>query len=188
MDFDAWGQNLRSGPAPPAVIRSLDKSGPGPEIRAVRAEFSYFYMNERGAGQVENAVPARGTGVGCGGWLSPDRAGAAHQQARGSNMLAGSDKKKVEGHTIMALGDGRAWPTRGLIAHFPPRDRKPAYERKNIPQSGHREPDVGILRIPRHIDRRSRGIVRKPEPFLWQEFTGRASERTGKRPWRCWFV
>ena len=28
--------------------------------------------------------------------------------------------KQIEGHTICALGDGAAWPVRGLIRHFRP--------------------------------------------------------------------
>ena len=39
--------------------------------------------------------------------------------------------RKIEGHTICALGDAAAWPVQGLIRHFRPELERRILERKN---------------------------------------------------------
>jgi NADH-quinone oxidoreductase subunit F len=108
MDFDSLAK-LRSGLGTAAVI-VMDKSTD--IVRAI-ARISYFYKHES-CGQ---CTPCR-EGA---GWmwrvLTRMAEGRAHK--REIDMLL-DVTKKIEGHTICALGDAAAWPVQGLIAHFRP--------------------------------------------------------------------
>ena len=108
MDFDSL-QKLGSGLGTAAVI-VMDKSTD--IIRAI-ARLSYFYKHES-CGQ---CTPCReGTGW---MWRVLTRMADGRAQKREIDMLL-DVTKKIEGHTICALGDAAAWPVQGLINHFRP--------------------------------------------------------------------
>ena len=112
MDFDSLGK-LQSGLGTAAVI-VMDKST---DIIKAIARLSYFYKHES-CGQ---CTPCReGTGW---MWRVMTRMAEGRAQKREIDMLL-EVTKQVEGHTICALGDAAAWPIQGLIAPFPPRNRK----------------------------------------------------------------
>ena len=108
MDFDSL-RAVQSGLGTAAVI-VMDKSTD--IVRAI-ARLSKFYMNES-CGQ---CTPCReGTGW---LWRVMDR------MVRGNATLDEIDQlddmtRRIEGHTICALGDAAAWPIQGLIRHFRP--------------------------------------------------------------------
>ena len=108
MDFDSL-QKLGSGLGTAAVI-VMDKSTD--IVRAI-ARLSYFYKHES-CGQ---CTPCReGTGW---MWRVLTRMADGRAQKREIDMLL-DVTKKIEGHTICALGDAAAWPVQGLINHFRP--------------------------------------------------------------------
>lgn len=108
MDFDSL-KAVGSGLGTAAVI-VMDKSTD--IVRAI-ARLSEFYMHES-CGQ---CTPCReGTG-----WL----ARVMNRMVRGDATMDEIDQlqdmtKRIEGHTICALGDAAAWPVQGLIRHFRP--------------------------------------------------------------------
>ena len=106
MDFDSL-QSVQSGLGTAAVIvmnKSTDL------IKAI-SRISYFYKHES-CGQ---CTPCReGTG-----WLWE----MMEKMAKGDAKIEDIDvllslTKRIEGHTICALGDAAAWPIQGLIRHF----------------------------------------------------------------------
>ena len=108
MDFDSL-RELGSGLGTAAVI-VMDKST---DIVAAIARLSKFYMHES-CGQ---CTPCReGTGW---MWRMMER------MVEGNATKAEIDQlwnisKRIEGHTICALGDAAAWPVQGLIRNFRP--------------------------------------------------------------------
>jgi NADH-quinone oxidoreductase subunit F len=106
MDFDSL-KEVQSGLGTAAVI-VMDKSTD--VIKAI-ARISAFYKHES-CGQ---CTPCReGTG-----WMWR----VVERMARGEADKSEIDllldvTKRVEGHTICALGDAAAWPVQGLIRHF----------------------------------------------------------------------
>ena len=107
-DFDAL-REVGSGLGTAAVI-VMDKSTD--VIRAI-ARLSQFYKHES-CGQ---GTPCR-EGA---GWM----ARLMERLTRGEGRVEDIDmlydmSKKIEGHTICALGDAAAWPVQGLIRHFRP--------------------------------------------------------------------
>lgn len=108
MDFDSL-RAVQSGLGTAAVI-VMDKSTD--IVRAI-ARLSKFYMHES-CGQ---CTPCReGTGW---LWRVMDR------MVRGNATIDEIDQledmtRRIEGHTICALGDAAAWPVQGLIRHFRP--------------------------------------------------------------------
>lgn len=108
MDFDSL-RNVQSGLGTAAVI-VMDKST---DIIKAITRLSTFYMHES-CGQ---CTPCReGTG-----WL----ARMMLRMVEGNATLAEIDQledmtRRIEGHTICALGDAAAWPIQGLIRHFRP--------------------------------------------------------------------
>lgn len=108
MDFDSL-RAVQSGLGTAAVI-VMDKSTD--IVRAI-ARLSAFYMHES-CGQ---CTPCReGTG-----WL----ARVMWRMVEGNATLEEIDQledmtRRIEGHTICALGDAAAWPIQGLIRHFRP--------------------------------------------------------------------
>ncbi len=106
MDFDSLAK-LGSGLGTAAVI-VMDKSTD--IIRAI-ARLSYFYKHES-CGQ---CTPCReGTGW---MWRVMQRMVEGRAHKKEIDMLF-DVSKKIEGHTICALGDAAAWPVQGLIAHY----------------------------------------------------------------------
>ncbi len=106
MDFDSLSK-LGSGLGTAAVI-VMDKSTD--IIRAI-ARLSYFYKHES-CGQ---CTPCReGTGW---MWRVLERMVEGRAHKREIDLLL-DVSKKIEGHTICALGDAAAWPVQGLITHF----------------------------------------------------------------------
>ncbi len=108
MDFDSL-RAVQSGLGTAAVI-VMDKST---DIVKAIARLSTFYEHES-CGQ---CTPCR---EGC-GWL----ARIMWRMVRGEASKAEIDhlwniSKRIEGHTICALGDAAAWPVQGLIRHFRP--------------------------------------------------------------------
>ncbi len=108
MDFDslkAEGSGLGT-----AAVIVMDKST---DIVKAIARLSAFYAHES-CGQ---CTPCReGTG-----WMSR----IMERMVTGEAELAEIDmlldvSKKIEGHTICALGDAAAWPIQGLFRHFRP--------------------------------------------------------------------
>ncbi len=108
MDFDslkAEGSGLGT-----AAVIVMDKST---DIVKAIARLSAFYAHES-CGQ---CTPCReGTG-----WMSR----IMQRMVTGEAELAEIDmlldvSKKIEGHTICALGDAAAWPIQGLFRHFRP--------------------------------------------------------------------
>jgi len=108
MDFDSL-REVRSGLGTAAVI-VMDKSTD--IVRAI-ARLSRFYKHES-CGQ---CTPCR---EGC-GWMMRvmDRMVEGRASVREIDMLE-DISRKIEGHTICALGDAAAWPVQGLIRHFRP--------------------------------------------------------------------
>ncbi len=108
MDFDAL-REVQSGLGTAAVI-VMDKST---DIVKAIWRLSKFYQHES-CGQ---CTPCReGTG-----WLTR----VMDRMIRGDATMAEIDQlhdmtKRIEGHTICALGDAAAWPVQGLIRHFRP--------------------------------------------------------------------
>ena len=106
MDFDSL-QSVQSGLGTAAVIvmnKSTDL------IKAI-SRISYFYKHES-CGQ---CTPCReGTG-----WLWEMMEKMAKGDAKKEDIdVLLSLTKRIEGHTICALGDAAAWPIQGLIRHF----------------------------------------------------------------------
>ena len=106
MDFDSL-QAVQSGLGTAAVI-VMDKSTD--LIKAI-SRISYFYKHES-CGQ---CTPCReGTG-----WLWEMMEKMAKGDAKKEDIdTLLSLTKRIEGHTICALGDAAAWPIQGLIRHF----------------------------------------------------------------------
>ena len=106
MDFDSL-QSVQSGLGTAAVI-VMDKSTD--LIKAI-SRISYFYKHES-CGQ---CTPCReGTG-----WLWEMMEKMAKGDAKKEDIdVLLSLTKRIEGHTICALGDAAAWPIQGLIRHF----------------------------------------------------------------------
>jgi NADH-quinone oxidoreductase subunit F len=106
MDFDSL-KAVQSGLGTAAVI-VMDKSTD--LIKAI-ARLSYFYKHES-CGQ---CTPCReGTGW---MWRMMERMASGEAEVAEIEMLL-DVTKRVEGHTICALGDAAAWPVQGLIRHF----------------------------------------------------------------------
>lgn len=108
MDFDSL-RAVQSGLGTAAVI-VMDKST---DIVKAIARLSAFYMHES-CGQ---CTPCReGTG-----WLARVMWRMVEGRARPEEIDGLLDvTKRIEGHTICALGDAAAWPIQGLIRHFRP--------------------------------------------------------------------
>ena len=108
MDFDAL-REVQSGLGTAAVI-VMDKST---DIVKAIARLSKFYMHES-CGQ---CTPCReGTG-----WLWRVMERMVKGQATQDEIDTLLDvTKRIEGHTICALGDAAAWPIQGLVRHFRP--------------------------------------------------------------------
>lgn len=108
MDFDslrAEGTGLGT-----AAVIVMDKST---DIIKAIARLASFYQHES-CGQ---CTPCReGTG-----WMSRimDRMVTGEAELEEIDMLL-DVTKKIEGHTICALGDAAAWPIQGLFRHFRP--------------------------------------------------------------------
>tara|TARA_R110000824_G_scaffold155226_6_gene327745 strand:- start:37083 stop:38369 length:1287 start_codon:yes stop_codon:yes gene_type:complete len=108
MDFDSL-KAVQSGLGTAAVI-VMDKSTD--LIKAI-ARLSAFYKHES-CGQ---CTPCReGTGW---MWRVMERMVTGEAAVEEIDMLL-DVTKRVEGHTICALGDAAAWPIQGLIRHFRP--------------------------------------------------------------------
>ena len=122
MDFDSL-RDVKSGLGTAAVI-VMDKSTD--VIKAI-ARLSKFYMHES-CGQ---CTPCReGTG-----WMMR----VMNRMVEGRAEISEIDTleqvtRKIEGHTICALGDAAAWPVQGLIRHFRPlmEERITSYKARNI--------------------------------------------------------
>ena len=121
MDFDSL-QSVQSGLGTAAVIvmnKSTDL------IKAI-SRISYFYKHES-CGQ---CTPCReGTG-----WLWEMMEKMAKGDAKKEDIdVLLSLTKRIEGHTICALGDAAAWPIQGLIRHFRHHieDRIDTYQRES---------------------------------------------------------
>jgi len=118
MDFDslrAEGSGLGT-----AAVIVMDKST---DIVKAIARLSAFYKHES-CGQ---CTPCReGTG-----WMSR----VMQRLVTGDAELSEIDTlldvtKKIEGHTICALGDAAAWPVQGLLRHFRPEVERRILENK----------------------------------------------------------
>src|SRR5690606_31811350 len=108
MDFDSL-RDVQSGLGTAAVI-VMDKSTD--VIRAIE-RLSHFYKHES-CGQ---CTPCReGTGW---MWRVMQRFVAGDAELEEIDMLI-NVSKRIEGHTICALGDAAAWPIQGLVRHFRP--------------------------------------------------------------------
>ena len=106
MDFDSL-KAVQTGLGTAAVI-VMDKSTD--VIKAI-ARLSAFYKHES-CGQ---CTPCReGTGW---MWRVMERLVSGEAEVEEIDMLL-DVTKRVEGHTICALGDAAAWPVQGLIRHF----------------------------------------------------------------------
>ena len=106
MDFDAL-REVDSGLGTAAVI-VMDKSTD--IVRAI-ARLSKFYYHES-CGQ---CTPCReGTGW---MWRMMERMAVGNATKAEIDQLF-TISKRIEGHTICALGDAAAWPVQGLINHF----------------------------------------------------------------------
>ncbi|MDA5193744.1 NADH-quinone oxidoreductase subunit NuoF [Govanella unica] len=108
MDFDSL-RNVQSGLGTAAVI-VMDKST---DVVKAIARLSEFYKHES-CGQ---CTPCReGTG-----WMWRVMERLVIGRAEQSEIDTLLDvTKKIEGHTICALGDAAAWPIQGLMRHFRP--------------------------------------------------------------------
>jgi len=108
MDFDSL-RDVQSGLGTAAVI-VMDKSTD--VIRAIE-RLSHFYKHES-CGQ---CTPCReGTGW---MWRVMQRLVSGDAEIEEIDMLI-NISKRIEGHTICALGDAAAWPIQGLVRHFRP--------------------------------------------------------------------
>jgi len=108
MDFDSL-REVQSGLGTAAVI-VMDKST---DIIAAIERLSHFYMHES-CGQ---CTPCReGTGW---MWRMMQRLVSGDADIEEIDMLI-DVSKRIEGHTICALGDAAAWPIQGLVRHFRP--------------------------------------------------------------------
>ncbi|USG59636.1 NADH-quinone oxidoreductase subunit NuoF [Sneathiella marina] len=108
MDFDSL-RDVQSGLGTAAVI-VMDKSTD--VIRAIE-RLSHFYKHES-CGQ---CTPCReGTGW---MWRVMQRMVSGEAEIEEIDMLI-NVSKRIEGHTICALGDAAAWPIQGLVRHFRP--------------------------------------------------------------------
>jgi NADH-quinone oxidoreductase subunit F len=108
MDFDSL-RDAQSGLGTAAVI-VMDKSTD--VIRAIE-RLSHFYKHES-CGQ---CTPCReGTGW---MWRVMQRLVSGEAEIEEIDMLI-NVSKRIEGHTICALGDAAAWPIQGLVRHFRP--------------------------------------------------------------------
>ncbi|MCR9215335.1 MAG: NADH-quinone oxidoreductase subunit NuoF [Proteobacteria bacterium] len=108
MDFDSL-RDVQSGLGTAAVI-VMDKSTD--VIRAIE-RLSHFYKHES-CGQ---CTPCReGTGW---MWRVMQRLVSGEAEIEEIDMLI-NISKRIEGHTICALGDAAAWPVQGLVRHFRP--------------------------------------------------------------------
>lgn len=108
MDFDSL-RDAQSGLGTAAVI-VMDKSTD--VIRAIE-RLSHFYKHES-CGQ---CTPCReGTGW---MWRVMQRLVSGEAEVEEIDMLI-NVSKRIEGHTICALGDAAAWPVQGLVRHFRP--------------------------------------------------------------------
>jgi len=108
MDFDSL-RAVQSGLGTAAVI-VMDKST---DIVKAIARLSTFYEHES-CGQ---CTPCR---EGC-GWLAKIMWRMVKGEAtKGEIDYLWDISKRIEGHTICALGDAAAWPVQGLIRHFRP--------------------------------------------------------------------
>lgn len=108
MDFDSL-RDVQSGLGTAAVI-VMDKSTD--VIRAIE-RLSHFYKHES-CGQ---CTPCReGTGW---MWRVMQRLVTGEAEIEEIDMLI-NISKRIEGHTICALGDAAAWPIQGLVRHFRP--------------------------------------------------------------------
>ncbi|MZR30513.1 NADH-quinone oxidoreductase subunit NuoF [Sneathiella litorea] len=108
MDFDSL-RDAQSGLGTAAVI-VMDKSTD--VIRAIE-RLSHFYKHES-CGQ---CTPCReGTGW---MWRVMQRLVSGDAEVEEIDMLI-NVSKRIEGHTICALGDAAAWPIQGLVRHFRP--------------------------------------------------------------------
>ena len=106
MDFDSLS-SVQSGLGTAAVI-VMDKSTD--LIKAI-ARLSYFYKHES-CGQ---CTPCREGTI----WLWEMMEKMAEGSAQKEDIDTLLDiTKRIEGHTICALGDAAAWPIQGLINHF----------------------------------------------------------------------
>ncbi len=106
MDFDSL-REVQSGLGTAAVI-VMDKSTD--IVRAI-ARLSKFYMHES-CGQ---CTPCReGTGW---MWRMMERMATGNAEREEIDQLL-DVSKRIEGHTICALGDAAAWPVQGLFRHF----------------------------------------------------------------------
>jgi len=135
-DFDSLSK-LGSGLGTAAVI-VMDKSTD--IIRAI-ARLSYFYKHES-CGQ---CTPCReGTGW---MWRVLERMVEGRAHKREIDLLF-DVSKKIEGHTICALGDAAAWPVQGLITHF-----RDVIEQRIDQYAANPHPDpVRVRRSERHDD------------------------------------
>ncbi|MSP81556.1 MAG: NADH-quinone oxidoreductase subunit NuoF [Alphaproteobacteria bacterium] len=108
MDFDSL-REVRSGLGTAAVI-VMDKST---DIVKAIARLARFYKHES-CGQ---CTPCR-EGA---GWMMRvmDRL-VVGDAALGEIAMLEDVSRRIEGHTICALGDAAAWPIQGLIRHFRP--------------------------------------------------------------------
>lgn len=108
MDFDSL-REVQSGLGTAAVI-VMDQST---DIIKAIARLSKFYMHES-CGQ---CTPCReGTG-----WMSRMMQRLVEGNATVEEIDQLEDiSRRIEGHTICALGDAAAWPVQGLICHFRP--------------------------------------------------------------------
>ncbi|HKJ74285.1 MAG TPA: NADH-quinone oxidoreductase subunit NuoF, partial [Alphaproteobacteria bacterium] len=108
MDFDSL-KAVQSGLGTAAVI-VMDKST---DVVKAIARLSKFYKHES-CGQ---CTPCReGTGW---MWRVMERLVTGNARVEEIDLLL-DVTKKVEGHTICALGDAAAWPIQGVIRHFRP--------------------------------------------------------------------
>lgn len=108
MDFDSL-REVQSGLGTAAVI-VMDKSTD--IIRAIE-RLAHFYKHES-CGQ---CTPCReGTGW---MWRIMQRLVTGDADVEEIDMLI-DVSKRIEGHTICALGDAAAWPIQGLVRHFRP--------------------------------------------------------------------
>ncbi len=119
MDFDSL-KAAQSGLGTAAVI-VMDQST---DIIQAIARISTFYMHES-CGQ---CTPCREGS----GWL----ARMMHRMVRGQAELDEIDQleditRRIEGHTICALGDAAAWPVQGVIRHFRPEMEQRIQEYRN---------------------------------------------------------
>ena len=108
MDFDSL-RAVQSGLGTAAVI-VMDKST---DIVKAIARLSSFYQHES-CGQ---CTPCR---EGC-GWMARMMWRMVDGNAKSGEIDQLLDiSKRIEGHTICALGDAAAWPVQGLMRHFRP--------------------------------------------------------------------